>query len=476
MSNEFNNENENNYNYQYDNNTEGTSNQGKPSNPVDTYSSGNYYSYNNSNPYPGYSNGNNLYNTYPTPQVTEVKKLKKKRRGFGAFKVTAAAIAFGLIAGVVFQAYSYVANLGSVGENTKSNQLQVTQVMDDNKDGTIVPANTGSDSVVTDVSGIVDNVMPAIVVINSSATVTNYDFFGRQYNEPVQGSGSGIIIGQNDSQLLIATNNHVVSGATNVEIKFVDETTAKAEVKGTDANADLAVVSVDMNQLSEDTASKIKIATLGNSDKLKPGEMAIAIGNALGYGQSVTVGYISAVNREVQIEDKTMTLLQTDAAINPGNSGGALINTSGQVVGINSVKFASQEVEGMGYAIPISHAIPIINELMNRETVAVSEQGYLGINAQTAQNVTDIYAKRFNMPIGVYVNDVIPNSPAEKAGLTGGSIIAGVNDVTVKTIDELASILSYKKSGENINLKIFVPENGEYVEKTLSVTLGSKKQ
>jgi serine protease Do len=412
---------------------------------------------------------------YPTPQVMQGKKPKKKGKALGVFKLTASAVVFGLIAGLVFQGY-YLSTVPKAGDTAEDSNLQIAEVTQDTtgKD-TIIPTSTSADSIVTDVSEVVANVMPSIVAINSSATVTYNDFFGREYSEPSQGSGSGIIIGQNGTEILIVTNNHVIEGANSIEIVFSDETIASAIVKGTDANADLAVLSVNLEDLDEKTASSIKVATLGNSDELKAGEMAIAIGNALGYGQSVTVGYISAVNREVTIGDQTMTLLQTDAAINPGNSGGALINSSGQVIGINSVKFASEEVEGMGYAIPITNAIPMINELMNREVIADSEKGFLGIDTATAQEVTELYATRFNMPIGVYVNDVVAGSPAETAGLIQGDIITGVNDLKVETIEDLINALSYKKVGDKISLIIQEKANGAYVEKTLEVTLGKRQ-
>jgi serine protease Do len=316
--------------------------------------------------------------------------------------------------------------------------------------------------------------MPSIVAINSKATMTTQDFFGREFSQESEGSGSGIIISQNGSELLIVTNNHVVEGATAIEIVFSDETKASATVKGSESNADLAVLTVDISSLSKETASTIKVATLGNSGEMVPGEMVIAIGNALGYGQSVTVGYVSAVNREVTIDNQTMTLLQTDAAINPGNSGGALINTSGQVIGINSVKFASEDVEGMGYAIPISDAVPMINELMNREAVAAEDQGFLGIDSSTAQEVNEIYAERFNMPIGVYINDVVAGSPAEAAGLMQGDIITGLDGSKVETIEDLKNALSYKKAGQKVKVKIQVMDGGSYEEKELEVTLGVK--
>lgn len=420
------------------------------------------------NEQPGY--GASFY-TYQTPPVTE--KPPKKKRGFkGAFKLVAAAMAFGLIAGGTFQGYLALTGSGSeaAGENNKA-AVQVTQT---STGDTVKPATTASGEVASDVSDVVEKVMPSIVAINSTITSTNYDFFGQAYSQEAQASGSGIIIGQNDSSLLIVTNNHVISGATDVQIVFSDESTATATVKGADANSDLAVLSVDMNFLKADTAKAIKVATLGSSDDIQAGDLAIAIGNALGYGQSVTVGYISAVNREVTINDQTMTLIQTDAAINPGNSGGALLNANGEVIGINSVKYASDEVEGMGYAIPISKAIPMINELINRETVAVADQGFLGIDASSAQNVTQVYADRFNMPIGVYVNDVIKGSPAEDAGLIQGDIITGLDGSKIETIDDLVNALSFKKAGQEVNLIVQVKENGSYVEKTLVVTLGKK--
>lgn len=426
-----------------------------------------------------YNQNQNPYTVYPTPSLKEEKQPKKKRRMIGVLKLTAAAVVFGIVAGASLQGYNMLVNSASSSKAEKASDdtsIKLSELLEDTKDEEIiVPTTAKGETVITDVSDVVDKVMPSIVAINSSGTAISYDFFGRQFSQPTQGSGSGIIIAQNSKELLLVTNNHVIEGAENVEIVFSDESTATATVKGADANADLAVLSVDIKGISEDTLKNIKVATIGNSDNVKPGEMAIAIGNALGYGQSVTVGYISAVNRELTIGNQTMTLLQTDAAINPGNSGGALLNTSGQVIGINSVKYASQEVEGMGYAIPISSAIPMINELMNREVIEKGEQGFLGIDASTAQNVTEIYAERFNMPVGVYVNDVLKDSPAEKAGLMQGDIITGLNDLKIKTIDDLINALSYKKAGDTIKLQIQVKENGKYVEKTLEVTLGERE-
>lgn len=422
------------------------------------------------------STESNVYTDYPTPEPMNEKKSKKRHRFTGAARLTASAVAFGLIAGTVFQGINYVTNRNeTVIIKQNSSETSANNNSTTTKSGnTLVPVNNTKDGVVSDVSGIVQNVIPSIVAINCTATETQYDFFGRQFNQKVDGSGSGIIIGQNDNQILIVTNNHVIQGATKVQVVLSDKTKVAATIKGADKNADLAIVSVNKKDLSTKTAATIKVATLGDSSNVKAGEMAIAIGNALGYGQSVTVGYISAVNREVTVDNNTMKLLQTDAAINPGNSGGALINSSGEVIGINSVKYASTEVEGMGYAIPISNAVPMINELMNRQAVKTSEQGYLGINKETAQNVTDVTAQQFHMPIGVYVNEVVKNSPAEKAGLKQGNIIVGIDDAKIETIDDLTNSLSYKKAGDTIQLKIKVLNNGDYVNKTLSITLSAR--
>lgn len=398
---------------------------------------------------------------------------KKKRRVAKVFRFTAAALLFGILSGAVFQGYNYFTQPEAVIDE-KNKDGDALKVAESEVNPTAVPTKVSSDEVVTDVSDVVANVMPSIVAINSSMVYTQYDFWGRQFNEPVEGSGSGIIIGQNGSEILIVTNNHVVEGADQVEIVFADKSTAQAVVKGAESKSDLAVLSVKLEDLTEDTLGAIKVATLGSSEEVQPGQMVIAIGNALGYGQSVTVGYISAVNRDVTIDNTTMTLIQTDAAINPGNSGGALINTAGEVIGINSVKYASKEVEGIGYAIPISDAVPMINELMNREEIKTSEQGFLGVYLDSAQNVTELHAERFNMPIGVYINEVVEDSPAANAGLKAGYIITGIDSHKIETTDDIVNVLSYRKAGETIKLKTSVLENGEYVEKTLDVTLGKK--
>lgn len=322
------------------------------------------------------------------------------------------------------------------------------------------------------VSQIVENVMPAIVSINCTAYYQESDIFGRQYSTQGSGAGSGIIIGQDSKEILIVTNAHVVNGTDpSVSVIFCDEKEYDAEVKGLDSKSDLAVVSVKMDELSKNTLNSIKIASLGSSDDTKVGEMAIAIGNALGYGQSVTVGYISAKERQIDIEDSshTMRLIQTDAAINPGNSGGALINTRGEIIGINSAKFSSTEVEGMGYAIPISDAVPIVTALMNNEEVE-HKKAYLGI---VGTDISSQDSVAYHMPKGIYIREVSEGSPAQKAGLMPGQIILKCNDKDI-TMSGLESLLDYAKTGDIVTLTVTQLNMGSYEEKNINVTLGEK--
>lgn len=325
---------------------------------------------------------------------------------------------------------------------------------------------------IRDVSGIVENVMPAIVSISCTAK-SQYSIFG-YLGEEAASSGSGIIIGQNDSNLLVVTNNHVIQDASGISVQFVDEEVYEASVKGTDSSADLAVLSVNISDIKEETLEKIKIATLGDSDSLRVGEVAIAIGNALGYGQSVTVGYVSAKNRTVQITDEstgqaseTMGLIQTDAAINPGNSGGALLNIKGEVIGINSVKYTSYEVEGMGYAIPMSAATPIINELMEKEVLTERQKGYLGIAGRTVSDDASAY----NMPEGVYVNEISKGGAADKAGIICGDIITKINDIPVVTIEALKERVNSYRAGTEIEITFERAKDGVYEEQVVTVKL-----
>lgn len=278
---------------------------------------------------------------------------------------------------------------------------------------------------------------------------------------------------QGGEELLIVTNNHVVENAIAAEVMFIDGTTAKAVVRGMDASEDLAVLSVNLKELSEDTIEKIRIASLGSSDGLKLGEMVVAIGNALGYGQSTTVGYISALDREVTFDDgTTMSLIQTDVAINPGNSGGALLNAAGEVIGINNSKLVDNSVEGVCYAIPISKAVPILNELLQREDLKENEQAYMGI---IGQDVTKANAEALNMPVGVYVKDIEAGSPAEQAGLKVGNIITAINGKQAETWEDVTRILSFTRGGSEGTLTVQVMRDGAYVEEELSITFGYRK-
>lgn len=409
------------------------------------------------------------------------EKRDKVKRKHGNLKrigiVALAGIILGVAGAASLQTYNYFAyGIGnsSYGKNIDESNM-LFEKNSENKpgnDGDAIAVETKTQEVTSDVSEVVENVMPSIVAINSVVTNVSSDFFGRQYSQEVPGSGSGIIIGQNDSEILIATNNHVIDGASKVEIVFSDKSKASAKVKGTAPSSDLAVVSVNINDLDKDTIKNIKIATLGNSENVKLGEMAIAIGNALGYGQSVTVGYISALNREVEIEGVNLKLIQTDAAINPGNSGGALLNSKGEVIGINSVKYVDESVESIGYAIPISDAIPIINNLMNRTTLVEKDRAYLGVSGK---DVTDVYSQAFGMPIGFYVGQVDEGSAAEKAGIKVGDIIVAINDIGIENMQELQDTLIYTKGGSTGTITVKSLVNGEYKEKVLEITFDYRK-
>ena len=323
-----------------------------------------------------------------------------------------------------------------------------------------------------DLSGVSKNVMPSIVSITGKFETTSQSWFGQTQSSESEGVGSGIIIGKKDGKILIVTNNHVVADAKSLSVGFVDGKSASATIRGTDSDADLAVVEVDTKNMKSSTLKEIAVITLGDSSKLQTGERAIAIGNALGYGQSVTGGYISALNRQVQLTDKTMTLIQTDAAINPGNSGGALLNSKGELIGINTVKYSSEDVEGMGYAIPINTARPIINKLIKNEATSESEQAYLGVSGQT---IDSSMASQFDMPSGVYVQQVIKSSPAQKAGISAGDVIVSFNGSNVSTMDGLKEKISNLKAGKKVKVVVKRQNQmGTYEKKTLTVTLGKK--
>ena len=333
-------------------------------------------------------------------------------------------------------------------------------------------------AVVTDVTQVVEAVMPACVSITNNFTQTVQDFWGQTYSQDETASGSGIIIGENEQELLIVTNNHVVDSTEQLYVQFIDGETVEAQVKGTDASADLAVVAVKLDTIADSTKQEICIARMGDSDSLKIGEPAIAIGNALGYGQSVTTGVISALNRKIESSnsEEGTSLIQTDAAINPGNSGGALLNMRGEVIGINSNKIGGSSIEGMGYAIPISTARPIIEDLMERQTrtkYSEEERGYLGISCI---NVTSDLSENFSMPQGIFVAQVYSGTGAEAAGLVRGNIVVAFVGVTVQNQEELTKQMQYYKAGESVEITIMVNSANGYQQKNVTVTLSSYDQ
>lgn len=424
-----------------------------------------YYSEQQSNLYYRQGNGGDPMNEIDT-------KKKKSGKGNKFARVAAYAAIFGLVSGTVFQGVNYGADylFGNVGKQNV--QLQTT----DKTIGNGTAMNTGGT-----VTEVANNVMPSTVAITSTIESIQYGFFNQEYKTQGTGSGSGIIIGKNSDNLLIATNNHVIDGATKVQVTFYHDPkteesgeVVEATIRGTDVDSDLAVVEVPLKNISADTMSKIKVAVMGDSEKVSIGQQVVAIGNALGYGQSVTGGYVSALNRKVQLEDKTMTLMQTDAAINPGNSGGALLNMNGEVIGINSAKYTNNGVEGMGYAIPMAIAKPILEDIMNQVSVPKGKQAYLGITGQT---VTEEYMKNFNMPAGVFVGTVTEKSPAEKAGMFANDIIVKFNDREVSTMEGLQSLLSRKAEGDKVTITVKrLNGNGEYTEQNLNITLGKKTE
>lgn len=432
----------------------------------------NQYSYYNSdNNHYQYSSADGAGGDRKPPE-----KEKKQHKGIPkVVAVTGLAVLFGIISSAVFLASTL---LGSriLGLNRSSDSSAASS--DNVSNGTSL---SRSSSVVTsDVSDVVDEVMPSIVSITSMSVEEVQNFFGGTYEQQSSGAGTGIIIGENDSELLIVTNNHVVEGSDTLTVTFNDDTSVEANIKGTDASYDVAVIAVSLDDISSETRDAISAATLGDSTNLKVGEPAIAIGNALGYGQSVTTGVISALDRSVtttnsqtgETQESGVNLIQTDAAINEGNSGGALVNVNGEVIGINSAKLIGESVEGIGYAIPISDVSDLIQSLMNQETktkVSEDERGMIGI---TGISVSDAFSQQIDMPAGVYVTDITPGGGAEKAGMTKGSIITGINGSSVDSMDALQAQLQYYAKGETVTLTIQIPQtNGEYKEDTVDVTL-----
>ena len=401
--------------------------------------------------------------TQSTFQETRKAPKPKKKFPKKVAAVAGLAVMFGVIGGLTFQGTNYVAGklLGTNSSWTAKNTKTVSNTQ----------LTTSKSTVTSDVSDIVDATLPSSVSIPNMSVQQVQDFFGGIREQESQSAGSGIIISQNDSELLIVTNNHVVEGSDTLTVTFDDETSVEALIKGTDSARDLAVVAVPLENISDETMNHIKVATLCDSEDIKVGEPAIAIGNALGYGQSVTMGIVSATERTISGYEGTY--IQTDAAINPGNSGGALLNMNGEVIGINSAKINASQVEGMGFAIPISDTSSIIENLMNKETrtkVSTAEQGYLGIKGY---DVTDEGAQMYNMPTGVFIAEVISGGGAEKAGLTKGMIITEFDGSGIDGMDALKGQLEYYKAGEEVTIKVQVPGNdGEYTEQEVTVKLG----
>lgn len=404
------------------------------------------------------------------------KKNSWARKAAG---ITAAAVLFGTVAGGVMTGVNYVgARLTGLADITATAPAETEGTTTAQVPETSAASNNGSTtavSTVTDVSSIAEKAMPSLVAINDTMTVEQNNFFGMPQTYQAQSSGSGIIVGQNDTELLIATNNHVVSGATDMKVTFTDSTQVAAAVKGTDSATDLAIIAVKLSDIPSDTMSKIKVATLGNSDNVKVGQQVIAIGNALDYGQSLTVGYISALDREITDENGIQhTYIQTDAAINPGYSGGALLDLNGNVIGINAAKNASTEVEGMGFAIPISKAQEILNNLMTkktREAVDESAQGYLGIQGT---NIDANASKEYGMPVGIYVYKIVEGGAAANSDLKEKDIITKFDGQSVTNMEELKQMLTYYEGGSTVSLTVQSLVNGSYVEHEVQITLGTK--
>lgn len=419
---------------------------------------------------------NEYHNEYREAPQTPKRKNSWARKAAG---ITAAAVLFGTVAGGVMTGVNYVgARLTGLSDITASASVETEGTTTAQIPETKAASNGQSTtpvSTVTDVSSIAEKAMPSLVAINDTMTVEQNNFFGMPQTYQAQSSGSGIIVGQNDTELLIATNNHVVSGATDMKVTFTDSTQVAAAVKGTDSATDLAIIAVKLSDIPSDTMSKIKVSTLGDSDHVKVGEQVIAIGNALGYGQSLTVGYISALNREITDENGIQhTYIQTDAAINPGNSGGALLDLNGNVIGINAAKNASTEVEGMGFAIPISKAQEILNNLMTkktREAVDESAQGYLGIQGT---NIDANASKEYGMPVGIYVYKIVEGGAAANSDLKEKDIITKFDGQSVTNMEELKQMLTYYEGGSTVELTVQSLVNGAYVEHNVQITLGTK--
>lgn len=415
-------------------------------------------------------------------EAAKQETVKSRKKG-SAFKrivgISAAALLFGTIAGgTMFGVNNLATSLMETEEESTELSKKVPEVssVELKEASTAVTTANNSSSALADVSPIAESAMPSVVAIKGTTSVETYSWFGEGQTYDTPSSGSGIIIGKNDTELLVVTNNHVVEDTKDLSVVFIDNEEVKASVKGRDSENDIAIIAVKLEDIKSETLEKIAVARMGDSDELKVGQGVVAIGNALGYGQSVTVGYVSAIDREVTTKDSSIkNLLQTDAAINPGNSGGALLNMSGEVIGINTAKYASTEVEGMGYAIPISKVKDIISELSSKETrsdkVDENNQGYLGIQGK---NIGEDVAEAYDMPRGIYVYKIVENSLAADSDLREKDIITKVDSQSVKNMEELKDILSYYKSGEKVKLTVQRLKDSEYEEKEIEITLSDR--
>ena len=430
--------------------------------------------------------------TYYQPQQDPNQPQDHRKPGGTGKKVLTTiglAVLFGVVAGGIFIGSNVIVNKEIKNEQKTEYQLPTTELpQQGNADGDSNSAAESGSGAAEEVSAgttgeytvaqVAKSCMPSVVSITNASVKTVQDFFGGVQQYPSESSGSGIIVGQNDSEILVATNNHVVADADTITVAFDDDAVYEAQVKGTDSDNDLAVVAVKISDMSEDTLKSIKVVSIGNSDNLEIGEQVVAIGNALGYGQSVTSGWISAVDREVTDEEGKTTgkLIQTDAAINPGNSGGALLNMQGELIGINSAKAAATEVEGMGYAIPVSVAQPILDELMNRETRYKADEDHAGYIGVTCLNVDSTSAQTYGIPLGAFVDSVEEGGPAQTAGIQKGDVIVKFDGMTVSGSSDLVGKLEYYQAGETVDVVISRAQNGEYQEQTVSVTLGKKSE
>ncbi|WP_051563158.1 S1C family serine protease [Butyrivibrio sp. LB2008] len=470
----------------------------KPSNSYNSYNYTNY-NYSDDKTYNGdlsgksvygYGNENRAYGSYQysnTGNAMNNGMQRPPRKKTGLKVVVSLVVVFAILSGVgiggyLFHTFKHNVKVTTekVEQTTAEASTEATQAVTQNDQNKVAATVSGEvKATVTDVTGVVQSVMPAMVIIHNNQK-RSANIFGYVQTEEATASGSGIIVGQNDSELLIATNYHVVAEADSLEVIFSDgmadadgeQKSIKADIKGPDPEMDLAVIAVSLEDIPSETLANIKVATLGDSDALTLGEPAIAIGNALGYGQSVTTGVISAINRKVEIEEGVFqTFIQTDAAINPGNSGGALLNIQGEVIGINSNKIGGEAVEGMGYAIPISAAKPKIEELMNQETkkkVTNENRGYLGIKGVT---VTSDVSQMYGLPLGVCIAEIVPGGGAEKAGIKKGDVIVKFDGSEIKSMDVLQSKLQYYAAGTSVNVTVMRPNGSEYEEVEVTVEL-----